>query len=73
MKIKNFCFMFCVSFFLFVSMVGMVKEVKIGMVIDDLCLECWQKDCDIFVNKVEFLGVKVFVQFVNGNEEMQML
>jgi D-xylose transport system substrate-binding protein len=51
---------------------GMAKEVKIGMAIDDLRLERWQKDRDIFVNKAESLGAKVFVQSANGNEETQM-
>ncbi len=50
----------------------MAKEVKIGMAIDDLRLERWQKDRDIFVNKAESLGAKVFVQSANGNEETQM-
>ncbi len=47
-------------------MAGMAKEVKIGMAIDDLRLERWQKDRDIFVNKAESLGAKVFVQSANG-------
>lgn len=35
------------------SFSGMAKEVKIGMAIDDLRLERWQKDRDIFVAKAE--------------------
>ncbi len=42
------------------------------MAIDDLRLERWQKDRDIFVKKGESLGAKVFVQSANGNEETQM-
>ena len=42
------------------------------MAIDDLRLERWQKDRDIFVNKAEQLGAQVFVQSANGNEETQM-
>lgn len=42
------------------------------MAIDDLRLERWQKDRDIFVKKAESLGAKVFVQSANGNEETQM-
>jgi len=38
------------------------KSLKIGMVIDDLRLERWQKDRDIFVDKAEELGAKVYVQ-----------
>ncbi|MEX3174688.1 D-xylose ABC transporter substrate-binding protein [Serratia quinivorans] len=48
------------------------KEVKIGMAIDDLRLERWQKDRDIFVSKAKALGADVFVQSANGNEETQM-
>ncbi|HHT0059365.1 TPA: substrate-binding domain-containing protein, partial [Raoultella planticola] len=71
MKIKNLCLTLCASLLL-TSMAGMAKEVKIGMAIDDLRLERWQKDRDIFVNKAESLGAKVFVQSANGNEETQM-
>ncbi|WCE32515.1 D-xylose ABC transporter substrate-binding protein [Vibrio sp. SCSIO 43137] len=48
------------------------KTVKIGMVIDDLRLERWQKDRDIFVDKAESLGAKVYVQSANGNEQTQI-
>lgn len=48
------------------------KEVKIGMAIDDLRLERWQKDRDIFVKKADELGAKVFVQSANGNEQTQI-
>ena len=43
-------------------------QVKIGMVIDDLRLERWQRDRDLFVNRAEELGAKVYVQSANGNE-----
>ena len=71
MKIKNLCLTLCASLLL-TSLSGIAKEVKIGMAIDDLRLERWQKDRDIFVNKAESLGAKVFVQSANGNEETQM-
>lgn len=71
MKIKNLCLTLCASLLL-TSMASSAKEVKIGMAIDDLRLERWQKDRDIFVNKAEQLGAKVFVQSANGNEETQM-
>jgi len=48
------------------------KTIKIGMVIDDLRLERWQKDRNIFVHKAEQLGAKVYVQSANGNEQMQI-
>lgn len=48
------------------------KEIKIGMAIDDLRLERWQKDRDIFVKEAESLGAKVFVQSANGSEAAQI-
>jgi D-xylose transport system substrate-binding protein len=54
------------------SQPGFGKEIKIGMSIDDLRLERWQKDRDIFVKKAESLGANVFVQSANGNEVTQM-
>lgn len=71
MKIKNLCLTLCASLLL-TSLTASAKEVKIGMAIDDLRLERWQKDRDIFVKKAESLGAKVFVQSANGNEETQM-
>ncbi|MCL6271895.1 D-xylose ABC transporter substrate-binding protein [Sansalvadorimonas sp. 2012CJ34-2] len=47
-------------------------ELKIGMSIDDLRLERWQKDRDLFVAKAEELGAKVSVQSANGNEQTQI-
>ncbi|KFC04532.1 periplasmic substrate-binding component of an ABC superfamily xylose transporter [Trabulsiella guamensis ATCC 49490] len=71
MKLKHLCLTLCASLML-TSMAGIAKEVKIGMAIDDLRLERWQKDRDIFVNKAQALGATVFVQSANGNEETQM-
>lgn len=48
------------------------KTVKIGMVIDDLRLERWQKDRDFFVEQAEALGATVFVQSANGNAQTQI-
>jgi len=71
MKIKNLCLTLCTAALL-ASTAGYAKEVKIGMAIDDLRLERWQKDRDIFVSKAQSLGARVFVQSANGNEETQM-
>ncbi|EKK3979342.1 D-xylose ABC transporter substrate-binding protein [Cronobacter sakazakii] len=71
MKIKHLILTLCASLVL-TSFSGIAKDVKIGMAIDDLRLERWQKDRDIFVSKAESLGAKVFVQSANGNEETQM-
>lgn len=54
------------------SVPALADTVKIGMAIDDLRLERWQKDRDIFVNKAEELGAKVYVQSANGNEQTQI-
>ena len=71
MKMKHTLLAVCAALALF-SQAGAAKEVKIGMAIDDLRLERWQKDRDIFVKKAESLGASVFVQSANGNEETQM-
>ena len=55
-----------------ISAPAFAKSVKIGMVIDDLRLERWQKDRDIFVNTAEKLGAKTYVQSANGNEQTQI-
>ncbi|EGT5184260.1 D-xylose ABC transporter substrate-binding protein, partial [Cronobacter sakazakii] len=71
MKIKQLILTLCASLVL-TSFSGIAKDVKIGMAIDDLRLERWQKDRDIFVSKAESLGAKVLVQSADGNEETQM-
>jgi len=71
MKIKHALLAVCAALAL-IGQAASAKEVKIGMAIDDLRLERWQKDRDIFVKKAESLGAKVFVQSANGNEETQM-
>ncbi|MDT3606755.1 D-xylose ABC transporter substrate-binding protein [Cronobacter dublinensis] len=71
MKMKQLILTLCASLVL-TSFSGIAKDIKIGMAIDDLRLERWQKDRDIFVSKAESLGAKVFVQSANGNEETQM-
>ena len=45
MKIKNLTLTLCTTLLL-ASFAGHAKEVKIGMAIDDLRLERWQKDRD---------------------------
>lgn len=71
MKIKNLCLTLCASPLL-TSLSDIAKEFKIGMAINDRSLERWQKYRDIFVNKAESLGAKVFIQSANGNRETQM-
>lgn len=70
---KNFKVALCgLAISLLCSSSTFAKEVKIGMAIDDLRLERWQKDRDIFVKKADELGAKVYVQSANGNEQTQI-
>ena len=69
MKIKNILLTLCTSLLL-TNVAAHAKEVKIGMAIDDLRLERWQKDRDIFVKKAESLGAKVFVQSAGNDSNL---
>ncbi|AJC64630.1 MULTISPECIES: D-xylose ABC transporter substrate-binding protein [Dickeya] len=71
MKMKHVLLSVCAALTM-LGQPGFAKEVKIGMAIDDLRLERWQKDRDIFVKNAEEKGAKVFVQSANGNEETQI-
>lgn len=71
MKMKPLLLSLC-ALMVLASQPGMAKQIKIGMAVDDLRLERWQKDRDIFVSKANELGADVFVQSSNGNEETQM-
>lgn len=48
------------------------KKVKIGMSIDDLRLERWQKDRDIFKKAAEELGAEIIVVSANGDSQKQL-
>ena len=48
------------------------KKIKIGMSIDDLRLERWQKDRDIFKKAAEELGAEVIVVSANGDSQKQL-
>lgn len=47
------------------------KGIKIGMSIDDLRLERWQHDRDLFTEKAKELGAEVLVQSANGDDQTQ--
>jgi len=68
---KKIILLFC-ALFIGLSAPTFAKTVKIGLAIDDLRLERWQKDRDFFVDKAESLGAKVYVQSSNGNEQTQI-
>lgn len=71
MKIKHALLSVAAALTLF-STSALAKDLIIGMSIDDLRLERWQKDRDIFVKKAEELGAKVFVQSANGDATAQI-
>src|SRR5690606_2428596 len=47
-------------------------KITIGLSIDDLRLERWQKDRDFFIEKAEELGAEVIVQSANGDDSKQL-
>jgi D-xylose transport system substrate-binding protein len=50
---------------------GGMKKVRIGLSMDTLKEERWQRDRDLFVKKAEALGAQVLVQAANGNDALQ--
>uniref|UniRef100_UPI002FE5D2B6 D-xylose ABC transporter substrate-binding protein n=1 Tax=Mannheimia indoligenes TaxID=3103145 RepID=UPI002FE5D2B6 len=72
MKLKSKLLAVAAATLMVFSHSAIAKDLKIGMSIDDLRLERWQKDRDIFVNKAEALGAKVFVQSANGDATAQI-
>ncbi|MEG9544894.1 D-xylose ABC transporter substrate-binding protein [Mannheimia sp. HC-2023] len=72
MKLKSKLLAVVAATLMVFSHSAIAKDLKIGMSIDDLRLERWQKDRDIFVNKAEALGAKVFVQSANGDATAQI-
>ncbi|GAA0178676.1 D-xylose ABC transporter substrate-binding protein [Clostridium sediminicola] len=48
------------------------NKVIIGLSIDSLAIERWQRDRDIFVAKAKELGADVIVQNSNGNSDEQL-
>jgi len=57
---------------LMVSVFIFAEEVLIGFSMDNLRLERWQHDRDIFVETAEKLGAKVLVQSANGDDAVQL-
>ncbi|AIZ79817.1 D-xylose ABC transporter substrate-binding protein [Actinobacillus equuli subsp. haemolyticus] len=72
MKLKSKLLAVAAATLLALGQTAIAKDLKIGMSIDDLRLERWQKDRDIFVKKAESLGAKVFVQSANGDATAQI-
>lgn len=72
MKLKSKLLAVAAATLLALCQNAIAKDLKIGMSIDDLRLERWQKDRDIFVKKAEALGAEVFVQSANGDATAQI-
>jgi len=47
------------------------RQIKIGLSMDTMKEERWQKDRDLFTRRVEELGGRVFLQVANGNDQLQ--
>src|SRR5687768_15220730 len=48
------------------------KKIKIGLSMDTLKEERWQRDRDLFVAKAKELGAEVAVQAANSNDALQI-
>ncbi|WP_075321589.1 D-xylose ABC transporter substrate-binding protein [Histophilus somni] len=72
MKLKSKLLAVATAILMVFSHSVLANDLKIGMSIDNLRLERWQKDRDIFVKKAEALGAKVFVQSANGDATAQI-
>lgn len=48
------------------------KKIRIGLSMDTLKEERWQKDRDLFVKRAEELGAEVIVQSADGKDETQL-
>jgi len=48
------------------------KKIRIGLSMDTLKEERWQRDRDLFVQKVKEMGGEVLVQAANGNDALQL-
>lgn len=48
------------------------KKIKIGLSMDTLKEERWQRDRDMFVAKAKELGAEVLVQAANGDDNLQI-
>ena len=47
-------------------------KIKIGLMVDSLVIERWEKDRDIFISKAKELGAEVIVKNANENAQLQI-
>jgi len=50
---------------------GQDKKIRIGLSLDTLAVERWQRDANMFEKRAEELGAEVLVQSANGNPQVQ--
>jgi D-xylose transport system substrate-binding protein len=68
-KLLIVCFLIAVT----ISSVGFAApKIKIGLSMDTLKEERWQKDRDIFIAEAKKLGAQVLVQSANGDDALQV-
>lgn len=47
-------------------------KIKIGLMVDSLVIERWQKDRDIFISRAKALGAEVILKNANEDAQLQM-
>lgn len=72
MKTKNILSYLFILFFSLSAQNIFAKTIKIGLTVDDLRLERWQRDRDIFTEEAAKLGAKVISISANGDSDKQM-
>ncbi len=50
---------------------GEGRKIRIGLSLDTLAVERWQRDANMFEKRAEALGAEVFVQSANGDPRVQ--
>jgi D-xylose transport system substrate-binding protein len=63
---------FLVILLIGLMIVGVSRDIVIGLSMDNLRLERWQKDRDIFLDVAKKLGAQVIVQSANGDDSLQL-
>jgi D-xylose transport system substrate-binding protein len=75
MQLRDFAFASGLLSIALSSSVGLsqaaVKKIKIGLSMDTLKEERWQRDRDLFIARAKELGAEVLVQAANGNDSLQ--
>ncbi len=70
---KREAFLFAVILFIIIVLTGSCseKQVKIGLLMDDIVLERWSKDKDLFIKRANEKDALVLVEVANSDPEKQ--